>query len=183
MNLAYLERTLKHSCPLVRESVEPHPQTAAVMVSFYARHGKTCVLMIKRSLDLPVHPGEIAFPGGVYKEEDEDLLSTALRETHEELGVELDESLVIARLPKVFTLTGFSVTPFAAILPAAPKYTDESSEVDEVLEIPLTSLLSTQQRDVGYKLSEEMVAYWYRHHRIWGASAKILAGIGKLVSI
>ena len=180
MNLSNLRMRLTREYPVTRKSAEPHPLIAAVLIILYPKHNKTHVLMIKRGLDLKVHPGEIAFPGGVYKEEDEHLLGTALRETHEELGLELEENKVVACLPTVQTRIGFEITPFAAILPNVPLYNDESDEVDEVLEIPLTSLLSTQQKDVGYKPSEEMIVYWHRHHRIWGASAKILQRIEKL---
>ena len=179
-----MKRKLKHHFPMVRnenEIVDPHPQRAAVMVILYPKHNKTHVLMIKRSLDLKIHPGEIAFPGGIFEPEDEHLLGTALRETEEEVELELPVERVIARFPIVYTQTGFEVTPFVAVLDKTPVVTNESDEVEEILEIPFVKLLSTQQRDVGYKLSEEMVAYWHDTHRVWGASAKILCEFDKLV--
>jgi len=137
--------------------------------------------MTKRALHLKIHAGEISFPGGVVETEDEDLLCTALRETAEEIGEEVDPSQVIGCLPKVETRTGFEITPFVAALQSPLKNIKASSdEVDEVLEIPLAPLLSTQQRDIGFKASDEMVVYWYKHHRIWGASAKILQRIENL---
>jgi len=89
---------------------------------------------------------------------------------------------VLGRLPVVNTRLGFEITPFVSVLPAAPEYEPAEHEVGEVLEIPFTSLLSTQQRDVGSKPSEEGVMYWFQHHRIWGASAKILKQISHLSS-
>ena len=136
--------------------------------------------MTKRALDLKVHASEISFPGGVMEREDEDLLCTALRETKEETGVEVDPSRVVGCLPKVQTRTGFEITPFVAVLLFPPIIKACSNEVQEVLEIPLASLLATQQRDIGFKASEEMVVYWHKHHRIWGASAKILQRLENL---
>jgi len=52
--------------------------------------------------------------------------------------------------------------------------------VAEILEIPFTYLLATQQRDVGISPEQDMVMYWFKHHRIWGASAKILLKIQHL---
>jgi 8-oxo-dGTP pyrophosphatase MutT (NUDIX family) len=110
-------------------------------------------------------------------------MDTALRETLEEIGLEVDTSQVIGCLPRVQTRTGFEITPYVAILQSLPNLTISENEVLEVLEMPLTALLSTHQRDVGYKPSEKMVVYWYECHRVWGASAKILRQIENLIGI
>lgn len=137
--------------------------------------------MTKRGLHLKVHAGEISFPGGVVEPEDEDLLCTALRETLEEIGKEVDPSQVVGRLPRVETLTGFEITPFVAVLQSPLQNIETSKdEVEEVLDIPLALLLVTRERDAGFKASEEMAVYWYKRHRIWGASAKILQCIENL---
>ena len=67
-----------------------------------------------------------------------------------------------------------------SFLPLPPEYVPDKSEVGEVLEIPFTSLLSTQQWAVRKNLSEEGVIYRFGHHEIWGASAKILDQIANL---
>ena len=87
---------------------------------------------------------------------------------------------MFGQLPIVNTRLGFEITPFVSVLPSAPEYEPAESEVGEVLEIPFTTLLSTEQRDVVSKPSDEGVIYWFRHHRVWGASAKILNQIGHL---
>lgn len=183
MDLFMITTNLQNRFPVVREPVDLHAQRAAVLVILFNKHGKTHVLMTKRSLELKIHAGEISFPGGVMELEDEHLLNTALRETKEEIGLEVDPSQVIGCLPKVQTLTGFEITPYVAIIPSLPKLTVSEAEVHETLEMPLTALLSTHQRDVGYKPSEKMVVYWFHCHRIWGASAKILRQIENLTSI
>ena len=147
----------------------------------YPKNNKTHVLMTKRALHLKSHAGEIGFPGGVYEEdEDQNLLATALRETDEEVGVVIEASKVIAQLPIVNTRLGFEITPFVAVISEPLEFEPEEDEVEELLEIPFTSLLSTQQRDVGFSPEQDMVVYWFQHHRIWGASAKILRQIHKL---
>jgi len=139
--------------------------------------------MTKRATHLKYHAGEISFPGGVFEEDhDDDLLTTALRETEEELDIQVEPENVLGRLPIVNTRLGFEITPFVSILPSAPEYMPAENEVGEVLEIPFISLLSTQQRDVGSKPGKDGVMYWFKHHRIWGASAKILNQIGHLSS-
>lgn len=183
MDLFMITTNLKNHFPVVQEPVAVHAQKAAVLVILFNKNSKAHVLMTKRALHLKIHAGEISFPGGIVELEDEHLMNTALRETMEEIGLEVDPSQVIGCLPKVETLTGIEITPYVAILPALPKLTVSEDEVHEILEMPLTALLSTQQRDIGYKPSDEMVVYWYQCHRIWGASAKILRQIENLSGV
>ena len=182
MDLFLIKHKLQNDFPLVRETTLPHPQRAAVMVLLYPKPKKIHVLMTRRAMHLKYHAGEVSFPGGVFEEQDDDLLTTALRETEEELAIQVEPENVLGRLPVVNTRLGFEITPFVSVLSSAPEYEPAESEVGEVLEIPFTTLLSTQQRDVGSKPSEEGVMYWFRHHRIWGASAKILNQIGHLAT-
>jgi 8-oxo-dGTP pyrophosphatase MutT (NUDIX family) len=180
MNLLLITTKIKSDYPLLREPVARHPHVAAVLVILFIGNNKAHVLMTKRALHLKAHPGEISFPGGVMETEDEDLLDTALRETREEIGLKLSFDSVIGQLPMVHTLTGYEVTPFVAVLEDRPNLGSFSAEVEEVLHIPLAPLLSTHQRDVGYEPEKGMVVYLFKHHRIWGASAKILQQIEQL---
>ena len=182
MDLFLIKHKLKNEFPLVRVTTLPHPQRAAVMVMLYPKPKKIHVLMTRRAMHLKYHAGEVSFPGGVFEEQDDDLLATALRETEEELAIQVQPEDVLGQLPVVNTRLGFEITPFVSVLPSAPEYEPAENEVGEVLEIPFTSLLSTQQRDVGSNPSEESVMYWFEHHRIWGASAKILKQISHLSS-
>ena len=178
MDLFLIKTKLKNEFPLIETTFEPHPQKAAILVMLYPKHNTIHVLMTKRALHLNSHAGEIGFPGGVYEEdEDENLLATALSETNEEIGVHVESSKVIAQLPAVNTRLGFEITPFVSIFSETLEFNPEKDEVEEILEIPFTSLLATQQRDVGFNPEQDMVMYWFKHHRIWGASAKILQEI------
>ncbi len=181
MDLFLIKTKLKNEFPLTQRVVQPYPQKAAVLVLLYPKNNKTHVLMTKRALHLRSHAGEISFPGGVYEEDkDNNLLATALRETEEEVGAKIEASKVIAELPIVNTRFGFEITPFVSVISETLEFEPEEEEVAEVLEIPFTSLLASQQRDVGFGPENDMVMYWFKHHRIWGASAKILLKIQHL---
>lgn len=181
MDLFLITTKLKNEFPLTQRAIEPYPQKAAVLVILYPKNNKTHVLMTKRALHLRSHAGEISFPGGTYEEDkDSDLLSTALRETAEEVGAKIEASKVIAELPTVKTRFGFEITPFVCVISETLEFEPEEEEVAEILEIPFTSLLATQQRDVGFSPEQDMVMYWFKHHRVWGASAKILLQIQHL---
>ncbi len=178
MDLIFITNKLKNQFPLNQQGVEPHPKKAAILVMLYPKHNETYILMIKRALHLKSHAGEIGFPGGVYeKDEDKSLLATAIRETQEEVGVQVEASQVIAQLPIVNTRLGFEITPFVSVFSAAMEFKLQEDEVEEILEIPLTSLLATQQQDVSFSPEQDMVMYWFKQNRIWGASAQILREI------
>lgn len=181
MNLKLLALQLKADYPIFREPVlESHPQLAATMVIFFLKNGKDCVLLLRRAAGLSNHAGEISFPGGIYEEKDGDLLTTAIRETQEEVGLQIEERSVIARLPTVKTLTEFVISPFVTILETLPALKINAGEVEEVLEVSLVSLLATQQRDIGYSPSMEMYEYCHGSNRIWGATARILHRIAAI---
>ena len=181
MDLISLKTKMENHHPVVRGPVARSPQIASVMVVLYLSDDKIFVLMTLRSKHLKIHPGEMSFPGGRYEDEDGDLLSTALRETKEEIGLELDDMLINATLPVVTTLTGYEITPYVAILQTLPRIGELSDEVEDVFEIPLFKLLSTKQRNIRDKAGESKYIYWYGTNCVWGASAKILQEIESFV--
>ncbi len=178
MDLNALANRLKTEYPVPETLMPPKPDAAAVLVILYTRYRQPHVLLIHRSENLSLHAGQISFPGGIYEPEDKTLLATALRETREELDLDIKASQVLGRLPGVQTLTGFDIAPFIAILDQLPPYRPNPGEVQKVLEIPLLPLLSTYHREMGYPAEKKMVAYWHLQYRIWGATAKILHHIG-----
>ncbi|MGI0060018.1 MAG: NUDIX hydrolase, partial [Nitrosotalea sp.] len=118
---------------------------AAVMIIVFG--SEPMVLMTERSKTMHHHAGEISFPGGTWDQKDGDLLTTAIRETREELGLEISQSIVIGQLKPVTTLnSGFKIMPFVAMLDELPKILP-SSEIASVLRIPLFPLLKTIEND------------------------------------
>ena len=135
------------------------------------------IVFTKRTDDLPRHPGEISFPGGMRHEEDADLLATALRETDEELGLSPDLVEVLGRLEPLETFTsGMSIYPFVGALEADPVFTANPGEIAEVLEFPLARLLEVE-RPMSWEKGGQT---WWGHvyeldgHTIWGATGRIL---------
>ena len=137
------------------------------------------ILMIKKPVTMKHHGGEIAFPGGKISNEDEDLLDTAIRETLEETGIIVKREDVIGQLKPVTTLnSGFTILPFICVLDEVKNLTP-NSEVDEFLQIPLISFLETLEDDSNPKHNsiQEMYAFRFEKHLIWGASARMLKQI------
>src|SRR5213592_2298449 len=120
-----LRDTLRRSLAPVSEVREPATgrRPAAVVVPLVGGP-EPSIVFTKRTDHLSRHPGEISFPGGMRHDEDPDLLTTALRETHEELGVAPTLIEVLGTLPPLETFTtGFTILPFVGALAADPAFT------------------------------------------------------------
>jgi 8-oxo-dGTP pyrophosphatase MutT (NUDIX family) len=150
---------------------------AAVMIIIFGN--EPMLLMTERPKTMNHHAGEISFPGGMWKKDDEDLLETAIRETNEELGVGISRSMVIGQLKTVTTLnSGFTIAPFIVMLDELPKIIP-NSEIESVLRMPLFPLLKTieDDKDPFHKSILEMYTFKFQDHLIWGASARMLKQI------
>ena len=154
---------------------------ASVLVVIYGSEPRVIMTVKPRSLRL--HAGEVSFPGGKSEEGDADLLDTALRETREEIGLEIGREQVTGRLDDVITLnSGFRITPLVAVVDGIPPLS-ANREVQEILRIPLEPFLGTMEDDhtPEHRSIGEMYTFMYRGKVVWGASARILRQIVKLV--
>ena len=168
-----------HTVP-ISELVGNH--LASVLIIVYGN--EPFIIMTKKARNLKVHAGEIAFPGGKWYEKDHDLLETAIRETKEELGLEVSKEQVIGQLDNVITLNSkYKITPFIAILEEVPVLIP-NSEVESILHIPLVSFLNTISEDnlPEHRSIKEMYTFTFEKHNVWGASARMLKQINTLLS-
>ena len=155
---------------------------AAVLVIIYGP--EPSVIMTERPKTMDHHAGEISFPGGRWQDDDVDLLSTALRETGEEMGVDIPRNQVIGQLKHVTTLnSGFTIAPFITIQKETPQM-NPNSEIESVLQIPLIPLLKTIQddKDPAHQSIQEMHTFKFQNYLIWGASARMLHQISTILS-
>jgi 8-oxo-dGTP pyrophosphatase MutT (NUDIX family) len=175
--------------PAEATALTVHGRTkAAVLVALYVDDGDLHAVFTRRRHDLRSHAGEISFPGG-RRDPGEDLETTALRETEEEIGLPRDAVEIIGALePTPTVATSYAVYPFVGLIDAGLTWTLSPQEVDEVLELRLTDLRAAHSRerllhrgipfrtDV-YSVGEGLV--------IWGATARmvgdLLARLGPLV--
>jgi len=162
---------------------EGKTKLASVLVIIYGMEPK--VLMIEKSKKLNIHAGEIAFPGGKWTEDDNDLLDTALRETREEIGLYIPRENVIGQFEDVVTLnSGFTISSFLSIIDNIQQL-KTNSEVKSVLHMPLIPLLQTLSDDQNpnHKSIQEMYTFTYNDKVVWGASARILKHLVNRLSI
>ena len=171
------------SCKILPEAKQNgQTKLAAVLVVIYG--SKPTIIMTERPKTMNLHAGEISFPGGTWKHDDHDLLTTALRETGEEINLKMQRQQVIGQLKPVTTLnSGFTITPFVAMTSEIPRLVP-NSEIEEILHIPMFPLLKTieDDKDPLHKSIQEMHTFRYCDKTIWGASARILKQIMTILS-
>jgi len=152
---------------------------AAVVVLLYPRDGDWFVPLMVRAHTLPTHPGQVCLPGGSV-EPGESSQVAALRELHEELGVPVDSVTMLGPLSPLCTaVSHFLIQPWVAWTPAAPRFEPQPAEVAELLEVPLRHLLDPTQHTAHERTIQgqpRRVPHMdWQAHRIWGATAMILA--------
>ena len=162
-----------------RKVVEHPPFShAAVLVPLFKKEEDCHLLFTKRSDEVKYHKGEISFPGGVVDQEDLELINTALREAHEEIGLRESDVQIIGILDDIVTVTEFIVTPIVGLFPYPYPFKVSEREISELIEVPLSHLLdgnSFSEREIFRGGQNEVVyTYQYGKHAIWGATARIL---------
>jgi len=155
-------------------------QSAAVLLGFREGVQPRLVLTV-RTDHLQSHAGQVAFPGGRSEPDDGDALTTALRESEEEIG--LDRALVtpLGYLDCFETISGFCITPVVAKIAAEAQLYPAPDEVAEVFEVPLAFLLepaNLRRYTMEYRGHQRpMVEFIHGGHRIWGATAAMLLNL------
>lgn len=159
---------------------------AAVLVPFYRLGGELHVVLTKRTTLVRTQQGHISFPGGRREREDPDLLATALRESHEEIGLDPNRVEIFGRIDDFSTrdgailIAGFVglIDPLASPYPWIPA----EMEVAEILEVPMRHLLDPQNvivsepRQLNGRLWPDEV-FLFRQHRVFGATARALRNL------
>jgi 8-oxo-dGTP pyrophosphatase MutT (NUDIX family) len=184
--LARLEASLVER-PGVRVEVDETVRLAAVLATFrIAEDGELELLFIKRA-DYEGDPwsGHVALPGGRHEPQDATLADTALRETHEELGLEVRaHGRILGALddlhPRTPVLPPICVRPYVAVLETdAPLVL--SSEVAAAFWVPLRALLdpgTAVEATVVVRGEERLVpSYRFGDYTIWGMTERILNGL------
>jgi 8-oxo-dGTP pyrophosphatase MutT (NUDIX family) len=155
------------------------PRQGGVLILLYPKDGHLHFPLTRRTETLGDHKGQISLPGGA-REGDEPLEWTALRETHEELGVDPRSVKVLGVLTPLYIFhSDYCITPYVAARPACPTFVPDPVEVAEVLEVPLLTLLDPAiRREEEWVLHETITRvrfYQIGEHKVWGATAMVLS--------
>jgi len=143
--------------------------------------------LTKRSDQVEHHKGEISFPGGKLDPSDPDLVSCALRETSEEVGLDPGEVRIIGELDDFYTVaTHYHVVPFVGMIPFPYRFRTSAREIESLLSVPLEVFFdpSLRHEDVWILKGRpvEVISYIWQGHNIWGATARILKHFAELMA-
>lgn len=183
-----------HREPLVRNiaarlaepparSLEPDDrEPAAVLVPLFPDPpSELSTLFTVRTTAVRDHKGQVSFPGGVCDATDPDLLTTALRETAEELNIPRADVQVLGRLDDLPTLTGYRIRPFVGYLRRRPQVRPNPREIARVLWVPLAMLAAPGacrlRRIESGGWSGLWPAFEVDGEMVWGATARVLINL------
>lgn len=157
---------------------------AAVLITLFEKTPDDWhIIFIRRTAahEQDKHAGQVAFPGGKKEVTDPDLMYTALREAQEEIAIDLAGIDVLGPLsPLYITVSKFLVHPYLAYSWKTPQLIRQESEIEAILELPLTYFLDPATRqETRIHLTTGIIlnhvpAFMVEGHVIWGATAMIL---------
>lgn len=153
------------------------PVPAAVLIALVRRPEGVSILYTERSPDLRSHSGQIAFPGGKIDPTDSDAAAAALREAHEEVGLEPREARVLGFLPLYYTGTNYLITPVVAVVDPTGPFIPNPGEVRSVFEVPLDYLMTRENYTTfSIRRNGREHSTWQILHSglvIWGITANL----------
>lgn len=164
-----------------------NPRIAAVMMLFYPKNERTHLVLIVRKTYEGVHSAQIAFPGGKYELDDDNYAETALRETHEEVGIHPDKIEILKPFTELYIPpSNFMVHPFLGISTEELVFVPEPSEVAEIIELPLSVFLSDSivvdtNLSTSYADNINVPAFKIENHIVWGATAMMLSELKEVL--
>lgn len=180
---AVLPRESRHWPAKYLEMASGELKAAGVLIPIIDRPAGLTVLLTQRSSELRLHAGQVSFPGGRMERSDSDIVATALREAHEEVGIHPDLVEIAGYLDPAPTVSGYAVTPVIGLLPESVSIVIDPGEVEAAFEVPLEFLLDKGNQTHSVRMFEgaelKIVEFNYADRRIWGATASMLIELRK----
>lgn len=163
------------------------PRLCSVLILLYKKNEEWYLPMILRPAHSRAHPNQMAFPGGKQEESDKDLIDTAIRETKEEIDVQVSRHQILGALTQMYIPPSNAlVTPYIAYLENQPTYIPEAAEVAAVLDIPLSELRKPENKGTKKVIMANgayinLPSFFSNGKEIWGGSARMIAEIIELL--
>ncbi len=155
------------------------PRLGSVLILLYEENGRIQFPLIKRPQYAGLHSGQISLPGGK-KEEGEDIIHTALREAHEEIGVPPESIRVLGTLSDFYVIpSNFLIKPVVSIALQKPLFIPDQHEVERILQGNIDDLLkedAIKEREIlaANRYSMRAPHFEIENEIVWGATAMML---------
>jgi 8-oxo-dGTP pyrophosphatase MutT (NUDIX family) len=154
---------------------------AAVLIGLADYPEEVRLILTQRTAALRDHSGQIAFPGGKIDARDKSPAAAALREAHEEIGLDPRQVEPLGYLEPYATRTGFYIVPVVAKIAAPVALKINPDEVDEAFEVPFAFLMDAANHALHNKEIEGKMRHFhampYGARNIWGVTAGILRNL------
>ena len=164
-----------------------NPREAAVMMLLYPKNQEMHLALILRNTYKGVHSSQIAFPGGKTEPEDASIEHTALRETHEEIGISPDKINIIRPFSPVYIPpSNFMVYPFLGYSNQELNFVEEESEVAAMIELSLQDFLDdtiivNKMMATSYSAKISVPAFKIADYYVWGATAMMMSELKEVL--
>lgn len=151
---------------------------AAVLVPLVQRPSGLHLILTQRASHLRHHPSQISFPGGKVESSDLSLIHTAIRETHEEIGIDPAYINPLAKLNTISTISGYKVTPIVALIDENYTTAIDYGEVSSTFEAPLAHLINPKNTFKHHVFNKnhtyDLILIPFDNILIWGVTAEII---------
>lgn len=163
------------------------PKKAAVLMLLYPKNNSMHLALIVRNSYPGIHASQIAFPGGKVELYDADLSQTALRETHEEIGVHKDKVSLVRAFTEVYIPpSNYLVSPFLGFSEEELTFSLSPDEVSGLIELPLLkfldeSIIVNVEMSTSYATDISVPAFQIGNHLVWGATAMMMSELKDVI--
>jgi 8-oxo-dGTP pyrophosphatase MutT (NUDIX family) len=167
--------------------LDKNPKKAAVLMLFYPKNERTHLALIVRNSYPGVHSSQIGFPGGKVELSDANLTETALRETHEEVGIAPHQIQVVKTFSEIYIPpSNYLVAPFMGIAYEELTFIPDPNEVKKVLELSIADFLDEQiltkvTMSTSYATDIEVPAFQVDKYIVWGATAMMMSELKEVI--
>ena len=134
------------------------------------------VIFTQRSAKVSTHSGEVSFPGGKWEEGDKDLYETSLRESNEEINLNINDVTYLGSLNYLISKHKIEVNPYIGLVTKKQNFID-NDEIAHTFTVPLDFLINNaREHNIERKNTNVIVPSWvYNNQTIWGLTALITA--------
>ena len=151
---------------------------ASVLIPLLESEGEIFLMLTRRSNEMRSHPGQVSFPGGKQDSDDENSMHTALRETHEEIGLSWEKINIIGKLDQILSLHYYLVTPYVGLIPSDFEPVPNTDEIESVFKVPLAFFMKSEnhwsEEKKTFSFPIIVHHFEYQGYDIWGLTAKLI---------